>query len=165
MKNNKSPGPDGFTTEFYKFFFIDIGQLLERSLNYGFSTGTMSITQQQGMVICIPKEGKDKRFIKNWRPITLLNISYKIASACIANRVKKVLPQIIDKNQKGFLSGRFIGENIREIYDTLIFTEKKNIPGMLLLIDFEKAFWTVFRGDSSKNVSIIQTLDLISKSA
>lgn len=143
MKNNKSPGPDGFTTEFYKFFFADIGKFLERSLNYGFSIGTMSVTQLQGMVICISKEGKDKKFIKNWRPITLLNISYKIASACIANRLKKVLPQIIHRNQKGFLKGRYIGENIRELYDTLVYTEKKNIPGMLLLIDFEKAFDSV----------------------
>ena len=70
--------------------------------------------------MCIPKEGKDKTFFKNWRPITLLNTVYKIASSCIARRVKPVLPQLIHDHLKGFLKGRYIGENIRLSYDTLL---------------------------------------------
>ena len=143
MKNSKSPGPDGYTAEFFKFFFIDIGSFYVRSINEGFKTGKLSVTQRQGTITCIPKEDKAKRYIKNWRPISLLNITYKIVSSCIANRLKHVLPKIIDKSQTGFLKGRYIGQNIRLIYDTLVFTEKKNIPGMLLLVDFEKAFDSV----------------------
>ena len=79
-------------------------------------------------------------FLKNWRPISLLNVSYKIASSCIANRIKTVLDFLIHENQKGSLKGRFIGENTRMIYDVLQYTHDKNIPGLLLLIDFEKAF-------------------------
>lgn len=78
--------------------------------------------------------------MKNWRPITLLNTVYKLASSCIAERIKSVLPSIICTDQTGFIPGRFIGENIRLIYDILHFTEDKDIPGILLLIDFEKAF-------------------------
>ena len=68
----------------------------------------MSVTQRQGVITCILKEGKDKTLLRNWRPITLLNIVYKIASSCIVGRLKTVLPQLIDVDQKGFLKGRYI---------------------------------------------------------
>ena len=119
MQNDKSPGPDGFTTNFYKFFFKDIGDFLVRSINYGFMTGSLSVTQRQGVITCIPKEGKPKRFLKNWRPITVLNVSYKLASACVAEWLKNVLPKIINECQNGFLKGRYIGDNIRQIYDVM----------------------------------------------
>ena len=143
MKNDKSPGTDGLTVEFYKFFWKDIGTFLRRSLNYSFDKGELSVTQKQGIVSIIPKARKPREFLKNWRPITLLNISYKLLSSCLANRIKTVLDTLMHENQKGFLKGRYIGENIRLLYDILEFTEQSNIPGLLLLIDFEKAFDSV----------------------
>ena len=140
MKNDKSPGSDGFTAEFYKFFWKDIGHFLIRSINLGFQKGELSTTQKQGIISILPKGDKPREFLKNWRPISLLNVSYKIVSACIANRIKKVLDFLIHNNQKGFLKNRFIGENTRIIYDVLQNTQERNIPGILLLIDFEKAF-------------------------
>ena len=140
MKNGKSPGLDGYTTEFLKFFWKDLGAFVVRAINDGFKRGEMSITQRRGVITCIPKENKPKRFLKNWRPITLLNTVYKIASACIAERVKGLLPKIIGEEQKGFLSGRYIGENIRMIYDVLSHTENHSLPGIIMMIDFEKAF-------------------------
>ena len=86
---------------------------------------------------------KPRQYLKNWRPITLLNIIYKIASGVVANRIKQYLPKLINEDQTGFISGRYIGENTRLLYDVLHFTEKENIPGLLLLVDFEKAFDTV----------------------
>ena len=143
MKNFKSPGPDGFTVEFYKVFFGKIGHFFTRSINEGFKKGSLSITQYQGVITCIPKENKPKHFIKNWRPISLLNVAYKITSACIAARIKNVLPNIIHESQKGFMKGRYIGENIRLLYDMISITDNENIPGLLLMIDFEKAFDSV----------------------
>ena len=84
MQNNKSPGSTGFTTEFFKFFWKDLGVFLVNSLNYGFQKRELSATQKEGIIICIPKGNKSKKHIKNWRPISLLNISYKIASGAIA---------------------------------------------------------------------------------
>ena len=77
--------------------------------------------------------------MKYWRPISLLNVVYKLASSVIANRVKQTLQDIIHENQKGFIAGRFIGENIRLIYDVLFETKQQNIPGLILSIDFEKS--------------------------
>ena len=77
-----------------------------RSINYGFRSGEMSITQKEG-ITCIPKEDKPKQFLRNWRPITLLNTSYKIASSCIAARIKQtVLPMIIHNDAKGLHEGQ-----------------------------------------------------------
>ena len=69
--------------------------------------------------------------LKNWRPISLLNVLYKLASAVISNRLKKVLDNIINENQKGFIAGRFLGENVRLIYDVLFESKKQNLPGLL----------------------------------
>ena len=143
MKNNKSPGSTGFTAEFFKFFWKDLGYFVVKSLNYGFERGELSTTQKEGIITCIPKGNKSKKYIKNWRPISLLNISYKIGSGCIANRIKKVLPSVIDLDQTGFMSDRFTGDNIRLIYDTLNFSNVQKQRGLLLLIDFEKAFDSV----------------------
>ena len=140
MINGKSPGSDGFTVDFYKYFWRDIGPFLFRSLYYGYESGNLSDFQYQGVITCIPKENKDKRFISNWRPISLLNTDLKIASAVLANRVKTVLPDIISDSQKGFMKDRFIGENTRLLYDLMHYLEEHDKSGLLLLVDFEKAF-------------------------
>ena len=114
-----------------------------RSINYGFRSGEMSITQKEGVITCIPKEDKPKHFLRTWRSITLLNISYKIASSCIAARIKTVLPKIIHNDQKGFMKGRYIGENLRLLYDVLVYTDVYKKRGFLLVLDFEKAFDSV----------------------
>ena len=69
-----------------------------------------------------------------------MNVIYKLASAVISNRLKKVLDNIINENQKGFIAGRFLGENVRLSYDALFESKKQNLPGLSLSIDFEKAF-------------------------
>ena len=140
MKHNKSPGSTGFTSEFFKCFWKDLGIFLIKSINCGFSKKELSITQKEGVITCIPKGTKSRKLIKNWRPISLLNVSYKIASGCIANRIKTILPSIINVDQAGFMADRFSGDNIRLVYDILNFSREHKKPGILLLIDFEKAF-------------------------
>ena len=66
-----------------------------------------------------------------------------MASAVIANRLKTVLDKLISEEQKGFITGRFIAENVRTIYDILFETKNQELPGLILSIDFEKAFNTV----------------------
>ena len=99
----------------------------------------MSISLRQCLISCIPKGNKHRIFLKNWRPISLLSCVYKILSSAVANRLKGVLDKSILRTQTGFISERYIGENIHLIYDLLHYTEKENIPGLIMLVDFE--FW------------------------
>ena len=102
------------------------------------------MTQRRGIIKLIRKKVAEPYLIKNWRPITLLNCYYKIAAKALANRLKKVLPKLVNSaDQTGFLKGQFIGENIRLIDGVINFEEAENIPGLLLFLDFEKAFDTV----------------------
>ena len=98
------------------------------------------MTQRRGVIKLIPKKDAELYFIKNWRPITLLNTDYKLAAKSIANRIQLILPNLINHDQTGFLKGRFIGENIKLIDCIFQYATEKNIPGLLLFIDFEKAF-------------------------
>jgi exonuclease III len=140
FKNGRSPGSDGLVSEFYKFFWVDIKEYLLNSIKYSLSTGELSIEQNRGIITLIPKKDKNRLFLKNWRPITLLNSDYKILTKALANRIGYVLPNIIDEDQTGYIKGRFIGCNIRLIEDIITFTNKQNLPGILLNVDFEKAF-------------------------
>ena len=143
MKNNKSPGSDGFTAEFFKFFWKDLKYFVLNSVNESFKQNDLSSTQKEGVITCIPKGNKPREYLKNWRPICLLNVVYKLCSGCIASRIKSVLPILINDDQTGFIKNRFIGDNLRLTYDVMHHVNTRNKKGMLLLIDFEKAFDTV----------------------
>ena len=139
-KNNTAPGSSGYTNEFYKFFWRDLKHFIIEAINYGYENGSLSITQRLGIVTLIPKGDKDKKLLKNWRPLTLLNSLYKMVSGSIAERMKPYLNKIINNDQKGFVSGRFIGEAVRTTYDIFQWAKEKKRSGILLLIDFEKAY-------------------------
>ena len=112
MKNDKAQGPDGFTNNFFKFFWIDLCHFYLRAVNCSYEVRELSFTQKMGIISLIPKGDKPREYLKNWRPISLLNTSYKIISSCLAKRLKSVLDILFHENQKGFLKGRCIGENI-----------------------------------------------------
>ena len=143
MKNNKTPEIDGFPADFYKVFWIKIKSIICRAINSCYEAGKLSVSMRKSIISCLPKGDKSRELLKNWRPISLLSVVYKLASSVIANRLKTVLDKLISKTQTGFIEGRFIGESTRLVYDVMQFTEEKNIPGLLMLIDFEKAFDTV----------------------
>ena len=110
------------------------------AFNYAYGSGMLSITQRRGIFKLIPKKDSEPYFLKNWSPLTLLNCDYKIAAKVITNRIKTVIPRLINNDQTSFLKGRFIGENIRMIDCISKYALEKNIPGLLLFIDFEKDF-------------------------
>ena len=89
MSKNRSPGSDGFSAEFFQSVLEKkIGHFIVRSVNGGFNKGLLSVTQREGVITCIPKDSKPRNQIKNYRPISLLNCIYKIASGVIALRIK-----------------------------------------------------------------------------
>ena len=77
MKNDKSPGSNGLTKEFYVCFFNEVSNILITAVNHSFTTGMLSTSRRQALITLIEKKGKDKRFMKNWRPISLINVDTK----------------------------------------------------------------------------------------
>ena len=98
MPNNKSPGTDGLTKEFYETFWEEIKTRLCNSIKKSYQNEELSISQRQAVIKLIEKKDKDKKLIKNWRPISLLNIDTKRISKVLAERLKKVLPALMSKN-------------------------------------------------------------------
>ena len=111
----KSPENDGLSNEFYVCFFSEIHPFLIQALNYSFQHCELSISQRQAVITCIEKKGKDKRCIKNWRSISLMNVDTKIASKPNALRLKKVIPKLIQCDQTAYANNCYIGEANRLI--------------------------------------------------
>ena len=74
----------------------------------------MSLSQRRGVITLIPKEDSDLSTLANWRPITLLNLDYKIASKVIARRLENVLALLINADQTGFIKGRYVMHRAKE---------------------------------------------------
>ena len=98
MSNNKLPGNDGLTKEFYEAFWQDLKTPLISSFKSAFDKGKLSNSQKQAVVKLIRKKDTDKRLIQNWRPISLLNIDLKILSKALVDCIKKYLPILISSN-------------------------------------------------------------------
>ena len=88
FQENKTPGNDGLTVEFYLAFWPLVGKCLIECLNFAHRHGELSTSQKQAMITLIEKKDKDKRLLKNWRPISLINIDVKIASKAMAMRLE-----------------------------------------------------------------------------
>ena len=142
-KLNKAPGPDGFSNEFFEIFLEELKTWIFRYFNEAIIRGEFSKNSLEGIITCIPKQGKLRNDLKNWRPLTLLNTIYNFFSSMVSNRLKIVLPSIINEDQTGFISGRFIGENTRMVYDTIEYCDATDTKGLLIILDFSKAFDTI----------------------
>ena len=99
---------------------------------------------KQAVIKMLEEKKKDKRFIKNWRPISLLNTDVKIISKVLSARTKGVLfPYLISSNQTVYVKNRFISESGRVISDILEIAKTLGLEGFLVTIDIEKAFDSV----------------------
>ena len=136
MKNEKSPGIDGLPIEFYKIFWNEIKDMLSESYTFSIQTGMLSISQKQGIITLIPKTDKDLSYLKNWRPITLLTVDYKILSSVLATRLKPTLNDLIHEDQTGFIKGRHMSENIRKVIEMIEYLEDEELSGLIMTIDF-----------------------------
>ena len=135
MNNDKSPGNDGIPAEFYKHFWSFLKSSMVQSFNYSYDNNLLSTSQRQAVVTLLERKNSDRTDLKNWRPISLLNVDYKIMSKVIA-----FLPSIISPCQTGYVQDRYIGEAVRLIEDVMNSADEEQIPGLILFLDFEKAF-------------------------
>ena len=139
MARLKAPGSDGLPMEFYLKFWPVLGQDLVLVLNSCFSEGRLSLSQRRGVISLSFKKG-DCLNPKNWRPISLLNCDYKIASRVIAARLLKVIHLVVEKDQTCGVPGQFIGENVAFLRNVVYYTTLSDVPVALLSLDQEKAF-------------------------
>ena len=140
MQSNKSPGHDGLTKEFYKTFWNQIKQPFMNSIMEAREEKKLSTSQRQAVIKLIEKKERDKRFIKNWRSISLLNFDCKIIAKALATRLKETLPKLMSFQQTASVKNRFIGEGGRLISDILEISECLNLKVYIVTVDTEKAF-------------------------
>ena len=97
MKRDKSPGLDGLPAEFYKRFFYLFGRDFVSMVNGCLVQGELPLSLRTGLITLIPKDDSKKSFLKYWRPISLLNVDYKIISKALSNRLAGVLHYVISE--------------------------------------------------------------------
>ena len=139
MKNNKSLGNDGLSKEFYECFWNEVKKLFLASFHKAYLNQEISTSQKQAVIKMLEKKDKDKRFTKNWRPISLLNIDTKIIRKVLSTRIKSVLPFLISSNQTAYVRNRFISESGILIPDILERANTLALEGFLVTIDTEKS--------------------------
>jgi len=152
---NKKPGEDGFTKKFYQEFFDLLWKDLLNSYNEAFRKGSLSVSQKRGTITLIPKGDANLTDLKNWRPVSLLNIDYKILSKVLAKRMEQYLPKLIHSDQTGFVNGRYIGQNTRLLSDIMEFSDTMKFPGIFLFVEFEKAFDVLSQKPLKRLISVI----------
>ena len=140
MSNNKSPGSDGFSVEFYKVFWNDLNDLFLQSYQFLCDVGVLTATQREDIIILISKRNKDPLLPSSHRPITLLNIDYKIIATVINSKMKCYINELIRSGKNAFIKGRHIGDNIRLLFDVIDLTAAYEIPESIFTADIRKAF-------------------------
>ena len=140
MKPGKAPGKDRLPMEFYKTFWNKIASLLYDVYCDCMLQCKLNKTARVGLISLLPKGKKDPNFLKNWRPLTLLNLDYKILAKVLALRLKLVVPDLIGPQQTGFMEGRQISKDIRKTMDVITYMNIKKKACLIMTIDFEKCF-------------------------
>jgi len=139
LAKGKAPGPDSLPAELYKDFEHLVAQPLLDTFTEAHREGSLVEALRQGDVTLHYKKG-DPREIRNYRPITLLNVDYKILAHVLVKRLKTVMDDIISKEQLGFVPGREISESTLFLKLVQAKLEEDDLEGIIVACDWEKAF-------------------------
>ena len=136
---NKSPGPDGLPGEFYRAYELMLIDPLRNAITEAQHSNRLPPSMLEGDITLIYKK-KDPKDIRNYRPITLLNVDYKILTRILSDRLKQVCEATISAPQKGFVPGRQITDLTRQMYLLQDYVESQNQEALMVMLDMEKAF-------------------------
>jgi hypothetical protein len=139
MKHNKAPGPDGFPIEFYQVFWEIIkGDLM--ALFCDFHEGRLPLFSLNfGIITLLPKQ-KEATHIIQYRPICLLNGSFKIFTKVAVNRMSGIAEKLISPTQTAFMPRKNIMEGVVMLHETIHELHRKKTSGIVLKLDFKKAY-------------------------
>ena len=139
----KAPGPDGFNGQFFRSTWNSTGEEIISGIQYFFRTGRLLKELNATAISLVPKVANPST-LSDFRPISCCSTIYKCISKVLANRVKRVLPSLIDKAQSAFIKGRHISDNILLTQELMRNYHRKDSPGRCAIkVDLKKAFDTV----------------------
>eukprot|EP00253_Pinus_taeda_P008507 PITA_08507 len=139
MPNDKAPGPDGFTINFYKACWNTVKQEVWEVVEDSRRSGTILKSINSTFLALIPKV-EEAKIPDKFRPISLCNVIYKIISKVITNRLKSILPGIISEEQSGYVEGRQILDNILLAQEMIHSLHSRKEAGMIMQLDLSKAY-------------------------
>jgi hypothetical protein len=138
MEHNKAPGLDGFPVEFYQAFWDNI-KIDIMALFMEFHKGNLPLhCLNFGVIALLPK--KEALKIQQYRPICLLNVSFKIFTKVLTNRISVVVDKVIKPSQSAFIPGRYIMDVVVTLHETNHEMHRKKKNGIILKLDFEIAY-------------------------
>ncbi|CAI5473992.1 unnamed protein product [Closterium sp. Yama58-4] len=144
MARNKSPGGDGLPKELFECHWDLLGGSFMALVRDFEKSASLPVELKEAVTILLHKKG-DRDQLNNYRPITLLNFTYKVLARVMADRMKRVLHQVISPEQCGFLPGRSLSDAVALVVDIIDVAKNEKADWYLLLVDFQKAFDSVLR--------------------
>ena len=141
--SDSAPGPDGIPYSIIKATWNYFGDLLLDCWKYSQLTNELTHSHSTSYLRLIPKEGKDPKSLKNWRPITLSNCDFKLITKTLSKKLTEVIKDTISVSQTAYIPGRQITDNIHQMLNMIEESTKANTESMLVSLDAEKAFDSV----------------------
>ncbi|KAJ1525858.1 hypothetical protein ONE63_009051 [Megalurothrips usitatus] len=136
---NRAPGLDGLPLELYKFFWNQIGRIFMKVIQNFQKTGKLPNSMKKIVVSPIPKKG-DRTLLKNWRPIGLINVDYKIISRIYGTRMSSVISTLLTSDQSYCVPGRTIYDNLHLLRNVIRHSNTSNSQLAILSLDQTEAF-------------------------
>ena len=148
-KHNKTPGSDGLPKEFYVTFWDLIKDDFTEVANDCFNKGELPLSLRRAIITLLYKKD-DPEDLKNWHPISLLNMDYKILTKVVTNRLRPIMPSLIHQDQTCSVIGRSYEDNATLLRDLCSYVEAKQLTCAIISIDQDKAFDSVHWGFMNK---------------
>nr|GEU93047.1 RNA-directed DNA polymerase, eukaryota, reverse transcriptase zinc-binding domain protein [Tanacetum cinerariifolium] len=140
--SDKTSSPDGFTLDFFKKYWLIIGNDVILAVKEFFSTCSIPNGCNPSFIALIPKV-LDAKLLNDFRPISLVGCQYKIIGKILANRLSYVIDDLISQDQSAFVKGRQIMEGPIILNEVISWCKAKKEKALLFKVDFQKAFDSV----------------------
>lgn len=139
-KTNKTPGSDGFIAEFFKKLGEVLIPILHNTFNWVLQNGSTPPSWKEAVITVLPKPQKDRTYCQNHRPVSILNVDYKLYTSILSDRLQSFVPDLIDEDQAGFITGRQTQDNIRRTLHIMHKVNQNKTPAALISLDASSAF-------------------------